>query len=209
MRYAEFLDVDWYWLLNNDTLVQSDTLIQLIQSAAKAVNPGVWGSKILDFDPPHGIQALAGYVHPFWARPEHILDEAHLHKMSYVVGASFLISKKCYEELGGLPEDYFLYFEETAYCALAQKKGFEIGIALDSVIYHKSGVSSDSPTKLYYYHRNLLWYNIRFTPWRLLNVIYYITVSRILKMLWLRQPGVLVVLKGVGDFIMGKTGPSI
>lgn len=205
LRTAQTQNFDWYWLLNNDTQVLPDTLAKLIQSAQQAKRPGIWGSKLLDFKAPHAMQALAGRIHPFWNRPEHIMDESKLHQLDYVVGASYLISQECLKVVGLMPEEYFLYFEETAYCYQVRKKGFELGVALDSVVYHHSGVSSTGATKLYYYHRNLLYFHLKNSPLKLPLALSYIFWVRWLPFA-LKGDFRKDLLWGVWDFFRGRTG---
>ena len=39
-------------------------------------------------------------------------------------GSCMFINKKCFEEIGGFDDNFFLYFEETDYCYRAKKKGY-------------------------------------------------------------------------------------
>ncbi|MCX7641525.1 MAG: hypothetical protein N2Z20_02690, partial [Elusimicrobiales bacterium] len=72
-----------------------------------------------------------------------------LEKVDYVVGASFLVSKEVLDTIGLLPEDYFLYYEDADYCYKAKQYGFKLGVALDSIVYHKEGgtTKANNPKK--------------------------------------------------------------
>ena len=61
--------------------------------------------------------------------------------------ASFLINKKVINKIGLLPEEYFLYLEETDYCFNARNNGFKLGIDTNSLVYHKEGASIGSSSK--------------------------------------------------------------
>ncbi|WP_457561089.1 glycosyltransferase family 2 protein, partial [Caminibacter sp.] len=43
---------------------------------------------------------------------------------------------------GLLPEEYFLYYEDTDYGFSAKIQGFKLGVCLNSVVYHKEGAST-------------------------------------------------------------------
>ena len=132
-------DYEYIWLLNNDTVIETDTLNNLIKSMQNDPQIGIAGSKLLDYDKPHSLQAFGGTIDRLTARAKLITDLSSLTKIDYIVGASFMISKDCINTIGLLPEEYFLYYEETDYCFKARYAGFKLAVSLDSVVYHKEG----------------------------------------------------------------------
>ena len=54
------VDVEYVWLLNNDTVVESDTLENLVRRAASDANIGICGSLIKFYDDRSIIQAVGG-----------------------------------------------------------------------------------------------------------------------------------------------------
>jgi len=48
-----------------------------------------------------------------------------------------LVDKKVFNYIGLLPEEYFLYLEDTDFCYSALQKGFKLYVNLNSKIYHK------------------------------------------------------------------------
>ncbi|WP_109091956.1 glycosyltransferase family 2 protein [Aggregatibacter actinomycetemcomitans] len=132
----------YVWLLNNDTVIKQNTLSKLIEYADKN-EIGICGSSLFYYYNPKKVQAYGGHINRFFGTSSHILNVNNIDKkLDYVVGASFLINKRLIEKIGYLPEDYFLYYEETDYCFNARKNGFTLGIALDSIVYHKEGGST-------------------------------------------------------------------
>lgn len=135
-------DFEYVWLLNNDTVIEKNSLSSLEEYATKN-DLGISGSTLMYYHEPQEAQAYGGTVNKFFGTGSHILDKNEIeNKLDYVVGASFLINKKVIDKIGLMPEEYFLYYEETDYCFNARNSGFKLGIALDSIVYHKEGGSS-------------------------------------------------------------------
>ncbi len=151
IQYAmEKNDFEYIWLLNNDTVIQKDSLISLV-TFAKTNNLGLTGSKLFNYFEPSVVQAYGGHINKFFGTSTHILKEEDIpSKLDYIVGASFLIDKKVIDKIGLLPEDYFLFYEETDYCFKTKNAGFKIDVDVNSIIYHKEGIStgSKSPSKM-------------------------------------------------------------
>lgn len=141
IRYAmEKDDFNYIWLLNNDTIVHKDALKNLVQYSRKHINVGICGSKLMHYYAPDIVQALGGRYNKIFGTVKHIIYSKDLKKMDYVVGASMLISKKFIKKVGLLNESYFLYYEELDW-AIRSKYEFQLGCALDSIVYHKEGAS--------------------------------------------------------------------
>ncbi len=135
-------DFNYIWLLNNDTVIEKDTLSDLIEYAEKN-KIDICGSVLKDYEDPTKILAYGGTINKFLGTSKHLLKEKEINsKLDYIVGASFLIVKKVIDNIGMLPEDYFLYYEETDYCFNAKRNKFILGVAQNSFVYHKRGAST-------------------------------------------------------------------
>ena len=152
MRYGLACNCDYFWLLNNDTIINSDTLPKLVQYI-KTNKIGILGSKLCYYDHPDTIQALGGKYNKFLALSKHIgegvkdtgvYSSGVYTNIDYPVGASMFVSKSFIKEVGLLDEDYFLYFEELDWTHRARQKGWSIGTALESTVLHKEGASAGS-----------------------------------------------------------------
>ena len=58
IRYALKKDFDYVWLLNNDTVIDRDSLIEMIKLAESDENIGMVGSKLVDYHDPQKIQSI-------------------------------------------------------------------------------------------------------------------------------------------------------
>lgn len=150
IKYAlEKSDFEYVWLLNNDTVIESNALTSLVDYASSN-DFGIVGSKLFNYYDSDTVQAYGGHINKFFGTSTHITKEEDLiSNLDYVVGASFLINKKVIDKIGLLPEDYFLFYEETDYCFNAKNSGFKIGVDVNSIVYHKEGnaTGSKAPSK--------------------------------------------------------------
>lgn len=168
-------DLDYAWILNNDTLVDPQALSALVTRARADPRIGVCGSTILDADGDRRIQVRGGLVYdPAHARGDHIgegdpftyLDDAAVRsiesRMSAVQGASMLVSRSFLEIVGLMPEEFFLYCEEMEW-SMRSAGRFRFGYAQDSIVYHKQGgtldYDSESFASIYFFTRNRLRFN--------------------------------------------------
>ena len=131
--------------------------------------------------------------HPFMKQMENsnnyhnILNS--MRDCSSVTGACLLIKKEVVEKIGGLFEDYFLYYEDTDWNFQAKKFGYKSILVPESKIWHKESVSTKKiGAKYIYYHvRNGILFNKRCAPFykRILIHFYnfYIFVKQLIKLL--------------------------
>lgn len=140
IRYAlSMKDCEYIWLLNNDTVVKPNSLASLV-SYANENDIGIAGSSLFYYHNPKIVQAYGGYVNSFFGTTKHIIQKKTIDKkLSYIIGASMLISRVVLEKMGPLSEEYFMYYEDLDYCFRATNKGFKLGVAIESVVYHKEG----------------------------------------------------------------------
>ena len=172
---------DYFWFLNPDTVVHRDALVELLRRAARGRDVGMVGSTVRYYDQPNVVQALGGaHLNASNGTSAHIgqgsdvrdlpIDEAVIErKLTYVMGASMLVSSEFIEQIGLMEEDYFLYCEEIDWAMRARGR-FSTGYAPLSHVFHKSGANSSKPLPLYtsgFYYRNRLRFVARFLPDRL------------------------------------------
>ena len=71
-----------------------------------------------------------------------------------------MASRTVIETIGGLPEIYFLYYEEHDWTVQAKNAGYKVYFVGTSKIYHKESISvgNKSPLKTYYHARNRILY---------------------------------------------------
>lgn len=144
-------DAEYIWLLNNDTVIHADALLQLYQRMIEDQTIGMCGSTLVYYHTPAKIQAAGGSRFNKWlATSSHLAalqdvnslpDQQQIEAdLDYIVGASLLVSCKLLRDIGLMAEDYFLYFEEIDWATRARGK-YRLGYAAQSLVYHKEGGS--------------------------------------------------------------------
>jgi len=62
--------------------------------------------------------------------------------VDWLAGASVMFSRQVYDELGGLDEEYFLYYEEVDYLLNANRKGIQCWYVPESRVVHEVGAAT-------------------------------------------------------------------
>lgn len=169
IKVAGLHNFDYLWFLNADTVVERQALVELIRRAVKDPAIGMVGSTIRFYDAPDVVQVMAGArLNRSNGTTSDIGHGAHLsdvpadgsaveRELSYIMGASMLVSAKYIAEIGPMDEDYFLYYEDLDWAWRGRDK-FSLGFAPGSYIFHKWGANSHKESwsfsaKLYYGNR--------------------------------------------------------
>jgi len=169
---------DYVWLLNNDTTVDPQALTALVESAAADPRIAFVGSKIYYYDKPDVIWCAGGTIdlteggrtdHPGMGQEDRGQFES-ISDVGYVTGCSLLASRAAIEAIGLLPEEYFLYFEETDWNLAAQKKGYRTVMAPASHVWHKYEDVGDYKERfIYYSFRNRIRIVRKYSPRHILK----------------------------------------
>jgi GT2 family glycosyltransferase len=177
VRAAGLAAFDFFWFLNNDTVVERDALSALLLRAAADPRPGITGSTISYYDAPHIVQAMGGarmdvrsgtsrHIGANAAGADGVPDcDAVEREMDYVMGASMLVSRDFIGEIGLMREDYFLYFEEIDW-AIRGRGRFRLAYAPHSRVLHKAQASGKKAVRFStgFYYRNRIRFTSRFYP---------------------------------------------
>lgn len=153
-------DITHYWILNNDCEVTPDALTALMQVSEK--QPKALVGSVIQY--PDGrfqrvgrkLNALKTDLRDY---SQVVLDTSEIAiNIDSLTGCSWLIPAQAFQELGLLPEAYFLYYEDNAFCFHARKHGWQCLVATQSIIYHAESLTTQrhKPLSAYYYHRGRL-----------------------------------------------------
>ena len=150
-------DLAYVWLLNNDTEVEPDTLIELVKGFTSDSRIGICGSRLIYAHDRTKLQALGGQYNPWFATSKHLRafedadadysDAETSQLIDYVVGASMLVSRRFLTSVGLMSEEYFLYYEELDWAVRARRAGFTLHVATRSRVYHKEGGTINAGAK--------------------------------------------------------------
>lgn len=224
IKYAMESRADYVLLLNNDTLVEPDFLSELVKIGESDKKIGLVGPKIYFYPPDKPARAwfCGGKINWLKTRGSHLKcgspEESESPKISdYLTGCCLLIKREVIEKIGGLGEEYFLYYEDTDYCLRARKLGWQCVYAPNAVIWHKVSQSSKefSPSYIYYHTRNgLMLARKNNPPWKIFLVYlfsFYLVGKQIIKYILAprKRDWVKMVLRGIYDFYGNKAGKYV
>jgi GT2 family glycosyltransferase len=143
----------YFYLLNNDTKVKPQWLIEAIKTAEKSINIGIVGSKQLTFNNKPTISA--GWIHPFGVT-YYFGDQEK--EVQWVSGAGMLIKREVIGRVGFLDEIFSpAYYEETDLEKRTLMAGYKIVYSPKSVFLHKGGTTTanmkENFSKIFYRNR--------------------------------------------------------
>ncbi|MDJ0663471.1 MAG: glycosyltransferase family 2 protein [Acidimicrobiia bacterium] len=175
IRHALDRDADYVWILNPDTTVETDTLQGLLTTMALHPDAGFVGPvNLIGDSDPASIQSAGGRIdwesgavaesfdrgRAYAARPRR-----DPYEVDYVQGSSMLVRRAVFEDIGLLPEHYFLYFEETDLQVTASRRGWKSIINPLARAWHFQGSATHLPAPYYtyYYIRGRILFARKFT----------------------------------------------
>ncbi len=153
-RGAKVAQGDWLLLLNPDCVVDENalsTLADFVQNCGDEV--AIVGLQLLNPDgtlQPSGrrfpkvwefILALLGLSRWMEARWFKGRDFTKVQEVDEVSGAALAISRKAFEQVSGMDEGFFLFFEELDLCRRVKAKGFKVVYLPDAKVKHLWGAS--------------------------------------------------------------------
>ena len=166
---------DWFFLLNNDTVLTPTCLRELVRVGVGQDRVAAVVPKMRFWTLPAFINGIGNRVGPqSWGSDNFIgyLDLGQFDEVREVPSACFgaaLLSRKAVEAVGPLDPAYFLYYEDADWSYRARSQGYRILAAPRAVLYHKFGASvrrlSDE-LKLTLVVRNRLRYTLKNLTWR-------------------------------------------
>ena len=148
---------DFFHLLNPDTEIRPGAVIRLRDFLVGQPDVGIAGSRLEDPDGTPQISAFRfpslssevldglslGAVERRWAdRTVHMPIPDHTTRVDWVAGASMMIRREVFEDVGLMDEGYFLYFEEVDFCLAAARAQWPTYYVPDSRVMHLVGQST-------------------------------------------------------------------
>ena len=158
--YAVDNQFDLLWVLNNDTEVRPDALEALVKAFQKK-QEAIFGSITLEANKKEirfagGYDLKEGHVDFNSISNPHkgkLLNEVDLEQIGGEVaelnGSSLLVPVAIIKRFGFMPEDFFLYSEETAYGYRLQKQGVKSILVPQSQVIHAGSQSFSNPQLKY------------------------------------------------------------
>lgn len=219
IKWALNNGADYICLLNNDTVVEKDFLINLVTEMEKNSDIGVAAGKIMYFKEKDIIWSAGGYINEVKALGCHyginIKDNEQFNskrELTFLTGCLQLIRKSVFEEIGLYDDEYFLYMEDVDFCKRVIESGYKLSYIPTSKIYHKVSASTggdESPLQLYYMTRNRILFNKKNNKKLIIAIKFYLFM--IIKMIiepFRKKSDYKYMLTGFIDGLKGNGGPK-
>lgn len=131
-------------ILNNDTLVEPNALRELAAVLADE-DVGAVGPCIAFASEPSKIWACGGAINKLRVKVVGLRNKLNdaPYEVDYLPGAAILCKSKIWDLVGGLPERYFLGYEEAEFALRIKSCGYRVVAAPRARILHHVGMSSD------------------------------------------------------------------
>lgn len=189
IKKALSLDSSHIILLNNDTVVDKNAILELVRfsmtdSLIGLVSPKIYFAPGFEFHNDKYLSSDRGKViwyaggdidwNNMYAKHRGVdeIDTGQFNgktETGFTTGCCMLIKKKVIEDFGLLNEKYFMYYEDIDYSMKVRSKGYKVYYDPQAFIWHKNASSSGrpgSPLHVYYQTRNRLYFGMKFAPFR-------------------------------------------
>ena len=165
IKYAIAHRADYLMLLNCDTKLNNPIYIErLLEFYKKESNIGIISGRVDYYYDNNVIWSAGGLLNNYKGSADIIGYKCktemsvynRVTECTFVSGCCMFFSKKIIDLIGYLSDKYFLYFEDTDYCARCIKSGLRIVSVNNVSMLHKESVSTNIKSNLfsYYFTRN-------------------------------------------------------
>lgn len=220
--YALKNGADYVMLLNSDTIVGEDLVLELIggfkgDDKIGITAPKIYFAKGFEFHRDRYKKEDLGKVIWYaggktdwknvisYHRGVDEVDNRQYDKIeetNFATGCCLLIKREILKKVGFLDNKFFLYYEDGDFSQRVKRAGYKILYVPKAMLWHEnagSGGGSGSPLQDYYITRNRMLFGIRFAPLRSKIAL----VRESFKLLINGRPW---QKKGIKDFYIGKFG---
>ncbi|GKU27269.1 rhamnosyltransferase [Clostridium folliculivorans] len=170
IRVALDREADYICVINNDVIVEKDFLTKMILYMEANTNIGVCGPTICEYMDRNKIQSSGALIDLSKGEAPAINNGKDISELyndviecDYVGGACLLFKSSIIDEVGFIPENYFLFYEETEFCLKIKKIGYKVCCYTKERVYHKGSASISRIGGLsgYFMNRNLVLFEKR------------------------------------------------
>jgi hypothetical protein len=211
--------------VDNDAMLDENAVGNLVAFLDAHEEVGMAASKICHLEEPDYIQQFGQTIdfHYFCTEVPFLnrLDDGTLPEYLYVDSAaacSLMVRRSVIEKIGFLPEDNFLYWDDTEWCYLCNQAGMKVASVSTSTALHAMGAKKEDvntfPT--YYAWRNWIRFFSKYTPreqWdkmaeTFLGSIFAVTYAGIHKGEYNRSKTVMLAYDDAIHGVTGKAGEN-
>lgn len=173
IRYAVEQGYEYVWCLDNDVLVDEHAIGELYGFMEQHPEVGMTGSKVYHMEAPEYVQQFG--IDVIWdeycceAKYCNWLEDGSMPEVVYsdaVAACSVLVRTSLIRQIGPLPEENFLYWDDTEWGIRCNRAGYKVASLGSSKVLHCMGAKKESVNTfpLYYSWRNWIRFFMKYTP---------------------------------------------
>jgi GT2 family glycosyltransferase len=143
----------YIWLLNPDIVIEKNTLFELVTFAKTQLLKSIIGSVIKSYTNREEILLYGGSKINFNSATVSLIEkENKIPDIDFIYGGSLFTHSRHFKEIGLLPQEYFLYWEEADWCYQAQQIGYKMLVCKTAISYDKISTSIGKGFLANYYY---------------------------------------------------------
>jgi GT2 family glycosyltransferase len=170
----------YIWLLDDDALIERDTLTKLIKVMEGDDKIGICGCAFYEYQNKNFLVDCGSFVTRNGGlrgfSGENVELQREPYEVDFVITASALIRTQALKQVDFLDERYFFDWEDIDFCITLKKYGYKVVSVPDAKVYHKPFLPGERPLNFYYSFRNrLLFIGKYLGSWQRVSTIYSIS----------------------------------
>ncbi len=140
---TNYYQSDYFFLLNNDTVIKKDVLANLITILENDKSIGAAQATIYNYFNPGQIDNAGGRI-LFWGQTKYYrkIDPTEVREISFINGCALCVRTDITTKLGPLSEKYFFGEEDFEFSYRLNKLSIKMVCAGNSQVFHKVGISA-------------------------------------------------------------------
>jgi hypothetical protein len=163
ISYALENGADLIFLLNNDTIVDPNTISELVKCLEEESAWAITVPKILYYSKPGHIWAAGARWRRFPPRVTMIgfnKKDAprynHIRELTYATGCALMVKRAVFTHIGGFDPVFINYQEDYDFCYRARQAGYRLLYVPQAIVMHKvsRSLGHDAPERWHYLGRN-------------------------------------------------------
>jgi GT2 family glycosyltransferase len=208
--------VDFVWILNNDIVVDRNSLRELIKGMQSHPLVGIAGPTIYYvgtdqvMEQYYDLSLLQGRFIVKTDLDDHVVTIVNNKRKRYIGGAAVFLRMAALEDIRLIPEEYFMYNEDVAWHQGIKGAHWEYLYVGPAKVWHKKSASSGGRKAVmpdYYDTRNFLYFIKKYYPSWLFYEIFMSIINKVLPKILRREwERLKYVMFGFQDFFKGKMG---
>ena len=214
---------DYILILNNDTLIDPDTVGELVAEAERRPEAGAVSPLIFFADPSDQLWFAGADFNPARGYAGRMLGYgerdtgrfAEVAKTDRLTGAAMLVSRRAVERTGVFDDELFFLYEDVDWSLRMREAGFLLYVVPAARVWHRVAAtqgSEHSPLSIYYGTRNQLVVSRRHAPLSRGASLRRAFVASAVNLARLRHAshrllGLRAFLQGLADGLTGRLGP--